>query len=141
LHKNGNLVADDGVTTQISLDAPENSYYIVIRHRNHLAVMSAEVVALNPSTSTLYDFTTGSGNFFGGSSGVVEMETSTWGMISGDGNGNGQIQNNDSEDIWKPDNGTGGYKTADYNLNGQVQNNDNEDYWEPNNGKGTQVPN
>ena len=26
-------------------------------------------------------------------------------MIAGDGNGNGQVQNDDSENIWKSDNG------------------------------------
>ena len=61
-------------------------------------------------------------------------------MIAGDGNCNGQVQNNDSEDIWKPENGTSGYKYSDFNMNGQVQNDDNENYWKPNNGRGTQVP-
>jgi len=51
------------------------------------------------------------------------------------------VQNNDSEEYWKLQNGLSGYKEADFNLNGQVQNNDNETFWVPNNGKGTQVPN
>ena len=42
-------------------------------------------------------------------------------MIAGDGNGNGQIQNDDSENIWKPDNGTSGYKNSDYNMDGQLR--------------------
>ena len=61
-------------------------------------------------------------------------------MVAGDGNGNGQVQNDDNESVWKPDNGLSGYKNSDFNLNGQVQNDDNEEHWKPNNGKGTQVP-
>ncbi|MCP5061061.1 MAG: CRTAC1 family protein [Ignavibacteriae bacterium] len=66
LHKDGRIVADDGTTGQIELDAPAGSYYIVIKHRNHLSVMSSEpLIPLNSSTTTLYDFTTGSGQFYG----------------------------------------------------------------------------
>ena len=63
-----------------------------------------------------------------------------YGLYAGDANGNGQIQNNDSETYWAVQNGQSGYKEGDYNLNAQVQNNDRETYWAPNNGIGTQVP-
>ena len=118
----------------------EGDYYIVIKHRNHLSVMSDETVHLTNIITTLYDFTTSSDQFYGGGVGAKDLGSGVWGMIAGDGNGNGQVQNNDSEDIWKPDNGTSGYKNSDFNMNGQVQNNDNEDYWKPNNGRGSQVP-
>ncbi len=65
LHKNGKVVADDGTTEEIKLLVPEGDYYIVIKHRNHLAVMSANAVHLNSTTSTLYDFTTGSDKYYG----------------------------------------------------------------------------
>ncbi len=57
IRKDGRIVADDGLTTEIKLDAPTGDYYIVIKHRNHLTVMSANKVALNTTSSTLYDFT------------------------------------------------------------------------------------
>jgi hypothetical protein len=101
---------------------------------------NSAVTFSNPPTVTSYDFTTGSGQFYGGSAGAKELEPNVWGMISGDANGNGEVQNNDSENYWKPDNGTAGYKNSDFNLNGQVQNNDNENYWKPNNGRGSQLP-
>lgn len=145
LKSDGSIVSDDGITNEIVIDVPPGSYYIVIRHRNHLAVMSSLKVSLddNSSTPVLYDFTTGSGQFYGGSDGskLIDLSPVVWGMISGDANGNGQVQNNDSENYWKPDNGLSGYKISDFNLNGQVQNNDNEVYWKPNNGRGSQVPN
>lgn len=65
LHKDGRIVSTDGVTGEIDLFAPAGNYYIVIKHRNHLAVMSKDPVPLNSSTSTLYDFTTGSDKFYG----------------------------------------------------------------------------
>jgi hypothetical protein len=123
LHKSGNLVNDDGVTNQISLDAPENSYYIVIRHRNHLAVMSAEVVALNPSTSTLYDFTTGTPSGavkYYGTGGAKEIDSvnEIWGMIVGDVNDSGHIS---AADRIQLSSATGfGYLINDLNLSGHV---------------------
>ena len=90
--------------------------------------------------NTTYDFTTSSDQFYGGSAGAKDLGSGVWGMIAGDGNGNGQVQNDDSENIWKNDNGTSGYKNSDFNMNGQIQNDDNENYWKPSNGKGSQVP-
>jgi len=65
LRKDGRIVDDDGLTTEIKLDATSGNYYIVVKHRNHLTIMSANKIALNTSTSTLYDFTTGSDKFYG----------------------------------------------------------------------------
>ena len=139
LNKDGYLVSDDG-SAQILLGVVPGSYYVVIRHRNHLAVMSSNSIPTVNDTLT-YDFTVGSERFYGGSDGAKEVKEGVWGMITGDGDGNGQIQNNDSEEIWKPENGTSGYKNGDYNMNNQVQNDDNENYWKTNNGKGSLVPN
>ena len=58
LHKDGRVVADDGKNGEIKLSAEEGEYYIVIKHRNHLAVMSREKIQLNKDNSVLYDFTT-----------------------------------------------------------------------------------
>ena len=65
LNKDGRVVADDGTTGEIELNAPEGNYYVVVKHRNHLAVMSANTISLNSTTSTLYDFTTGSDKYYG----------------------------------------------------------------------------
>ena len=57
IRNDGRIVADNGTTGYIKMDIADGDYYIVIKHRNHLAVMSANPVSLNASTSTLYDFT------------------------------------------------------------------------------------
>ena len=48
---------DDATSGVIEIEAPAGDYFIVIKHRNHLPVMSANTVSLNGSTSVLYDFT------------------------------------------------------------------------------------
>jgi hypothetical protein len=48
LRSDGRLAADDGQTSEIILDAPEGNYYLTIRQRNHLAVISAGLVHLTP---------------------------------------------------------------------------------------------
>ena len=138
LKSDGTLVDVDGTSPVSFSGIPPDDYYIIIKHRNHLAVMSSVAVTLSNITAT-YDFTVAQTQAYG-SNAMADLGDGNFGMIAGDGNGNGQIQNNDSENIWKPANGTGGYLNADFNLNGQVQNNDNESYWKPNNGKGSQVP-
>ena len=139
LKSNGMIVGLDGISP-LRFGLPPGNYYIVVRHRNHLAVMSSAAVTLSSYPATnFYDFTTSQTQAYG-TNPMTDLGNGNYGMMAGDGNGNGQIQNNDSENIWKLYNGTSGYENADYNMNGQVQNNDNENYWKPNNGKGSQVP-
>jgi len=140
LKSDGSIVDLDGTSPVKMYGVTNGNYFIAVKQRNHVAVMSHDAQALSSSTSTLYDFTTGSNKFYGEDVGAKDLGSGVWGMMAGDGNGNGQVQNDDSENIWKPDNGTSGYKNSDFNMNGQVQNDDNENYWKPNNGKGTQVP-
>ncbi|MBK7104956.1 MAG: hypothetical protein IPH62_06700 [Ignavibacteriae bacterium] len=52
----GWLALEDGSTT-IPLNAPAGNYYIVIKHRNHLTIASAEKISLS-GTIPLNDFTT-----------------------------------------------------------------------------------
>jgi len=65
LHKDGRIVNDDATSGIIKLNAHENNYYVVLKHRNHLAVMSKETISLNKTTSIMYDFTSGNEKYFG----------------------------------------------------------------------------
>ena len=47
LHKDGRIVADDGVTSTIRIPGGTGSYFIVIKHRNHLPIMSKDPVFLS----------------------------------------------------------------------------------------------
>jgi hypothetical protein len=78
--------------------------------------------------STQYNFTNAISKAYGVNS-MVQLSPGVFGMFAADANGNGQVQNNDRENFWVPQNGQSGYKQADFNLNGQVQNNDIETFW------------
>jgi len=139
LKSDGKIVGIDGISN-LDFNITADEYYIVVRHRNHLSMMNSgpALTFSNSPSVTAFDFT--SGNVYGGANAVVDLGLGKFGMIAGDANANGQIQNNDSEDFWSIQNGQSGYKSGDFNLNGQVQNNDKESYWKPNNGRGSQVP-
>ncbi|MCB0745978.1 MAG: S8 family serine peptidase [Ignavibacteriae bacterium] len=46
LHRDGRIVADDGMASTIRLLADPGNYYIVIKHRNHLPIISPNAVLL-----------------------------------------------------------------------------------------------
>ncbi len=73
LNKNGSVVRDDGVTNTITLEAPAGSYYIVVKHRNHLSIMSSEKINLNSISATTYDFTIGNSQYYG-TGGAIRLD-------------------------------------------------------------------
>ena len=114
------------------------NYFVVIKHRNHIPIMTADKINLSLSP-TIYDISQDINKAYG-TNALKDMGSGYYAMYTGDANGNGQVQNNDSEEYWSIQNGQSGYKSGDFNLNGQVQNNDRETFWVPNNGIGSQVP-
>jgi len=137
---NGDLVDVDGVSLPVINITVTANLYAVIWHRNHLAVMSSTPLLPSGGVYT-YDFTTGADKFYGGMLGCKQLGPGKWGMISGDGNANKQVNNSDKNDVWRPQSGTSGYKSGDFSLDGQVNNVDKLDKWAPNSGKSSQVPN
>jgi hypothetical protein len=89
--------------------------------------MSSDFVVLDGITT--YDFTTGSGQFFG-TGGAAEVESGVWGMWAGDANGDGTIkyngENNDRALVYVRIGGgsvnqtINGYFAEDVNLSGTV---------------------
>ncbi len=64
-----------------------NSYYVVLYHRNHLAVMTASAITLPNTLATAHDFTSSpSTNVYGTTNGVFLLETGVYGQIAGDVN-------------------------------------------------------
>lgn len=115
-------------------DISNGNYYVVVRHRNHLPVMSANPVPLGAS-SMLYDFTSGAEKVYGGSGSfkLIDPASSAWGMVAGDATNEGSIYVDDYSDHWTPSFGlTNSYHAADFNLDGNVLVDDYSDYWLPN---------
>ena len=95
-----------------------HSYWLVLKHRNHCAVMSAAPV---PYTNTVitYDFATNANQCRGGTNACVELEPGVWGMISGDADGDGKVTEVDRA-ICSNQLGRTGYLCGDFNLDGEV---------------------
>ncbi|OQX79920.1 MAG: hypothetical protein B6D61_02775 [Bacteroidetes bacterium 4484_249] len=139
LLNNGFVVGLDGVSNLQLSSSVSEQLFVVICHRNHLDILSANPLVLSAGIYT-YDFTTGEAQVYGGSSGYKEISQGIWGMAAGDGETNNIVNNGDKNNSWLIQAGLSGYLTGDFNLDCNVGNNDKNDYWLPNIGKGSQMP-
>ncbi|MCD4695280.1 MAG: hypothetical protein K8S16_03480, partial [Bacteroidales bacterium] len=114
-----------------------NNLFVVLWHRNHLGVMSANAVTESDGVYT-YDFSTPAGQAYG-TDAQKDLGSSIYGMIAADANADGDVNAADKT-IWENQAGEQGYKSADFDMDGQVSNPDKNDKWVPNNGEGCQVP-
>jgi len=115
----------DTSKASVNFNIIAGSYYIVVRHRNHLAIMSASRVSLS-SASALYSFTTSQGQAYGANP-MTDLGTGSgpFGMIAGDANGDGQVTGTDFN-LFDTDfrGALTGYRLTDWNLDGQVTGSD-----------------
>jgi hypothetical protein len=140
LLKDGSVVGLDGFNMLNFTATINDGLYVVIRHRNHIGVISANALVESVSVYT-YDFSSGSGQAYGGASAQKNIGGSgTWGMMSGDGNGDGGVGTPDKVNVWDIQAGEAGYKAGDFNMDGQVNNPDKDDQWIPNIGSGSYIP-
>jgi hypothetical protein len=117
-----------------------HNLFVVVKHRNHLPVISAFPLQRINGTYP-YNFSTSADQAYGGTLAQKELASGIWGMIAGDGDRSGVIDLNDKTNVWSVQAGQNGqFKSGDYNLNGTVDNVDKNDFWLPNIGQGTQVP-
>ena len=135
----GQIVGLDGSSVLSFSHSFLNSLYVAVWHRNHLGVLSANALSRTGDTYS-YDFSTGSGQAYGGTSAQKLLGGGKWGMMSGDGNGDGDITVDDINNVWKTEAGTKGYLGGDFNMNTQVENRDKNDNLTPNSGSNSQVP-
>ena len=117
LLKNGAVTASDGVSPLYLPTVPFGSYYVVVRHRNHLAVMSATPVKLD-SVTTIYDFTTSASQYFGAD--AAALTGGKFGMVAGDADRNRGIGGTDLAFIRLILGPSLLYGAADVDLNGIV---------------------
>jgi len=89
LKSDGTITDLDGINPVYFSGVDEGDYYIVVKHRNHLAVMSADKVNLSASYSISYNFTTSPSKAFGNE--LVDLGNGNFGMYAGDGDANGII--------------------------------------------------
>ena len=143
LLKNDGSIVDLNGSSLVSLPGiTAGNYYLVIKHRNHLAVMSSSTVSLSTSSS-LYDFTTSSVSAYG-TNAMKSLGNGKYGMWAGDASGDGTINSTDLNEYWMRENATTydySTKPADFNLDGNINATDLNLFWLLNNGTSTKVSN
>ena len=100
-------------------------YYVVVRHRNHLAIISSTACEFkDEGTVEDLDLTLESNIY--GDSGVIQLEQNIYGICCGDINGDCQVTTTDYTKWYNSFFlGATGYQLFDINLNGEVT---TEDY-------------
>ncbi len=137
LLNDGKIVNTDGVSN-ISFTTPVSyQLFIVVKQRNHLGIMSANPLS-DENGVYQYDFTTDITQAYGVNA-QKNLGNGFFGMMAGDANSNGTVDDSDKM-TWISEAGTTGYHSADLNLNGEVNNSDKNDFWFLNNGKIGQIP-
>ncbi len=133
LQRDGDIVDTDGISAVRFTNAPAGSYYVAIRHRNHIGFRTANLVPLSNQT-TILNFTNNSVAIHG-SNPLYAASTTVSVMNGGDATMDGSIDSFDTI-IWEQENGNfdNYWLNPDYNLDGSVDSFDTI-LWEVNNGK------
>lgn len=135
LQRDGNLVSADGISP-IQFTTQNDSYYVLLNHRNHFGAMSANPINLRNAPVTSYDFT--SNNFLAyGNNAMVELTTNKMALWAGNAFNDNRIRyqgsNNDTNYIKDavlahPDNISNSnlfsyfdYDNRDINLDGRIR--------------------
>jgi hypothetical protein len=136
LKRDGTVVDADGSSPVSFPGLSPGNYYVVIRHRNHLAIMTASAISLS-SSSALYDFTTSQSQAYG-SSPMKDLGGGIYGMFTADTDGSGTVNATDRSNAWNQRNQSD-YLGTDVDLSGTVNAADRSVVWN-NRNLSTQVP-
>lgn len=133
--KDGNLINQHMETPKlIGGHTLEHDLFIIIRHRNHIDVLSNNPLSYDEDSGIYsYDFSNDIKKAYGGTMGYKMIGTDLYGMVAGDGNGENSIGVKDFN-IWRQNAGLENtYNPTDYLLNGSVNVSD-FNIWRPNAG-------
>jgi hypothetical protein len=121
LKNDGTIVEEDGSTAEIGLPGVgAGDYFLMVRNRSQLAVMSNLTIQLRDSATTCYNFTDSNARYRGANS-AAELVENRWGMWAGDITQDGEITTSDFTEWYNAARiGESGYTTSDLNLDGQV---------------------
>ena len=138
LQRDGDIVTVDGISP-IAFAAETDDYFIVIKHRNHLGIMSLGIIALNVTGTTVVDFSDANNQITFGSNAQTTsgMQSGIVAMWAGNVNGDSIIQysgtnpdlptilstvlNAPSNFLYFPTFEITGYSTNDVNMDGNTQ--------------------
>ena len=123
LQSDGDIVDVDGVSPLFFTGLADDSYYVIISHRNHLGVRSNNAVTSYAHNLTI-DFTNTATPIYGN----IAVSNSVNQIYAGDINASGLIDASDRSSTWNNKNQTG-YLNSDCNLNGIVDASDRAFTW------------
>lgn len=130
--QDGNVTDVDG-TSPIGFTRPPGNYYVSVRHRNHLGIMTLNTLSLS-ATATTIDYTTIP--LYG--TDAADVEGGVQLLWTADTNSNGTIDAADRSNAWNFRNQSG-YLGADVDMNGVCDAADRSICWN-NRNKTTQLP-
>jgi len=122
LLSDGSVVATDGISLPQFDVAIKHNLFVVVRHRNHLDIISANAPTKSGDIYS-YDFSTSSPQALGNTP-QKDLGNGIFGMYSGDCNADGLINDDDRTSEWNQNAGKAGYYISDLNLDGQSDNPD-----------------
>lgn len=143
LMKDGSIKATDG-TSDLTVALTGNTgsdFYVVIYHRNHLPIMSANAISETGGTYSI-DFTSISANTYQTTTALATLSTGKFAMPAGDADGDGDV---DATDLitWRAQNGIAfsyNNTNGDFNLDGVINAVDRNEFQRKNATKTSQVP-
>lgn len=117
---NGNVVEPSSTASILRFPNLDNNetYSIIIRHRNHLAIMTANPVTVSNNVLTV-DFTVPQ-NVLGGTRQLTALQNGLYGLIAGDFNSDGVINVTDFNFFIAEIGKTNEYVASDVDLNRSV---------------------
>ncbi|NWF90106.1 MAG: hypothetical protein HXY50_11685 [Ignavibacteriaceae bacterium] len=115
LTEDGTILNSDGTPFSYP-QILSGQYYVVVRHRNHLSVMSSSKLQLDDDIVLNFDFTIAVNNAYGENS-MADLGNGRFGMISGDGDANGVVNVLDYSSVANSILSTG-YSQGDIDMNG-----------------------
>jgi hypothetical protein len=127
LKSDGSIVDIDGTSpVKFTYGTPSGpNVYVVIKHRNHLAIMSSSGVLKNGSGVYIYDFTDAGTKTYGYPDGI-KMKGGKWSMVGGNGYPNDLLDTDDLSYSW---NSQFGYYDGYFNMSGLVDTDDLSYIW------------
>ncbi|MFN0156604.1 MAG: hypothetical protein ACKVRP_00865 [Bacteroidota bacterium] len=107
-------------TTQryVDFDTTDASAYIVVRHANHLPIMTSNAISWSAFTTLSHDFVGTAGGAWG-TNATKQVSSGVYAMYAGDGNQSGVVTAADANDAFAVINSTG-YNIRDVNMSGVV---------------------
>ncbi|MEL6142811.1 MAG: hemagglutinin protein [Bacteroidota bacterium] len=129
LQRDGDVVDYDGVSPVRFVNSCPDDYYVVIRHRNHLGVMTANPISLEEEPGNAIDFTNPLLPTWGTN---AQREVNGVRMLwSGDTNGDGVVRYNGASNdknailflvgLFTPNDVVDGYYREDVRMDGSVR--------------------